>query len=245
MEKEEQFVEMRGVVEVRYVALKGVEAGKKMAEDLIDVQKSVKMFPVNFCKKNTRTNQQNSFFCLVCSCPIMSVGTLTSHVRGKTHNKKVFMMKREVLGMEAQPMNTPRIKKIKMLPPIVDVGKTLADRLGGSGLPALGLEYVTEYFNPEDSRAHPMYMCSLEGCKSAWGTSDDTFHHVTNTKHLGNLQKKYCKSEGMMFRSRAEIQAWAVMEEEKEGGMMKRDYGVILKISNKEKYLELLFGGKY
>ena len=123
--------------------------------------------------------------------------------------------------MEAQPMNTPRIKKIKMLPPIVDVGKTLADRLGGSGLPALGLEYVTEYFNPEDSRAHPMYMCSLEGCKSAWGTSDDTFHHVTNTKHLGNLLKKYCKSEGMMFKqkNKAEIQAWAVMEEEKEGGM--------------------------
>ena len=61
--------------------------------------------------------------------------------------------------------------------------------------PSLGLEYVTEYFNPEDSRAHPMYICSLEGCKSSWGTSDDMFHHVTNTKHLGNVQRKNCFSE--------------------------------------------------
>ena len=58
------------------------------------------------------------------------------------------------------------------------------------GEPALGLEYVREYRNPRDQRAHPMYTCSLEGCKSSWGTSDDMFHHVIKEKHQKNYLKK-------------------------------------------------------
>ena len=35
-----------------------------------------------------------------------------------------------------------------------------------------------------------MYTCSLEGCKSSWGTSDDMFHHVIRDKHQKNFLKK-------------------------------------------------------
>ena len=35
-----------------------------------------------------------------------------------------------------------------------------------------------------------MYTCSLEGCKSSWGTSDDMFHHVIKEKHQKNFLKK-------------------------------------------------------
>ena len=58
------------------------------------------------------------------------------------------------------------------------------------GEPAPGLEYVREYRNPRDQRAHPMYTCTLDGCKSSWGTSDDMFHHVIKEKHQKNFLKK-------------------------------------------------------
>ena len=35
-----------------------------------------------------------------------------------------------------------------------------------------------------------MYTCSLQGCKSAWGTSDDIFHHVTKPKHFKNFFRR-------------------------------------------------------
>ena len=31
-----------------------------------------------------------------------------------------------------------------------------------------------------------MYNCKLEGCKSAWGNSDDMFNHVKKEKHIRN-----------------------------------------------------------
>jgi len=56
---------------------------------------------------------------------------------------------------------------------------------------ALGLEWVTEYINPRDNRQHRMYTCSLDGCKSAWWTSDDMYNYVIKPKiHLKNFFKK-------------------------------------------------------
>ena len=72
----------------------------------------------------------------------------------------------------------------------MDVRLSLQQRLCGSAQPAPGLEYVREYWNPRKMTAHPMYTCTLEGCKSAWGTSDDMFHHVTKDKHQKNFFKK-------------------------------------------------------
>ena len=89
-----------------------------------------------------------------------------------------------------QPLNVSREKKIKREEVSVDVSLSLEQRLCGSAQPAPGLEYVREYWNPREMTAHPMYTCTLEGCKSAWGTSDDMFHHVTKDKHQKNFFKK-------------------------------------------------------
>lgn len=72
----------------------------------------------------------------------------------------------------------------------MDLKLSLEQRLRRSAQPAPGLEYVREYWNPREMTAHPIYTCTLEGCKSAWGTSDDMFHHVTKDKHQKNFFKK-------------------------------------------------------
>ena len=89
--------------------------------------------------------------------------------------------------MLKDPQNTPRKKEIKKERPTRDIGLNLKDLLRPCGEPAVGLDHVTEYWNPCDWRDHPMYTCSLRGCKSAWGTSDDMFNHVKNSKHQQNF----------------------------------------------------------
>ena len=67
---------------------------------------------------------------------------------------------------------------------------SLKTKLEKSGEPALGLEYVTEFIHPERlEKDHPMYSCSLEGCKFAWGTSFQMLHHVLKVKHQRNFLK--------------------------------------------------------
>ena len=89
-----------------------------------------------------------------------------------------------------QPQNAPKEKTIKKPVPSKDVGQSLEEKLRECAQPAPGLEYIREYRNPKDQCAHPMYTCSLEGCKSSWGTSDDMFHHVIKDKHQKNFFKK-------------------------------------------------------
>ena len=72
----------------------------------------------------------------------------------------------------------------------MDIGLTLKKLLQGCGEPAIGLEYITEYINPRNEHDHRMYTCKLEGCKSAWGTSDDIFNHVKRPKHHKNFFRK-------------------------------------------------------
>ena len=67
---------------------------------------------------------------------------------------------------------------------------SLKTKLERSGEPALGLEYITEFINPQgNGKDHPMYLCSLEGCKAAWGTSFQMFHHVLKVNHQRNFLK--------------------------------------------------------
>ena len=81
-------------------------------------------------------------------------------------------------------------KKVPKSPPKKNVNLSLQTKLERSGQPALGLEYITEFLHPEKlEKDHPMYSCSLEGCKSAWGTSFEIFHHVLNVKHQRNFLK--------------------------------------------------------
>ena len=81
-------------------------------------------------------------------------------------------------------------KKVAKSPPKKNVNLSLAVKLETSGQPALGLEHITEFLHPEKlEKNYPMYSCSLEGCKSAWGTSFEIFHHVLNAKHQKNFLK--------------------------------------------------------
>ena len=59
-------------------------------------------------------------------------------------------------------------------------------RLKNHGYPFLGLEYITEYVNPGNPNKDQMYTCSLDGCKSAWGTAKEIFNHLTSNKNKHN-----------------------------------------------------------
>ena len=50
----------------------------------------------------------------------------------------------------------------------------------------LGLEYITEHVSKEMPASHPMYTCSLPGCKSAWGDSDSMANHLCGNKQKHN-----------------------------------------------------------
>ena len=57
----------------------------------------------------------------------------------------------------------------------------LTDRLREDmalGLPALGLQFINEWINPRHHEAPRRYTCTLEGCKSAWGDSEDMYRHL-------------------------------------------------------------------
>ena len=148
--------------------------------------------------------------------------------------------KDNALGLPQDPQNAPRVKKLKKERPKVDVGLTIVQRLKDCGEPAIGLEYITEFINPKNSSDHPMYTCRLEGCKSAWGTSDDIFNHVIKAKHHKNLFKKLNPEDTRIAGlSSADILVKAAEYEEEQGGSEERDYGVIETVSDYEKYMEL------
>lgn len=85
-----------------------------------------------------------------------------------------------------------------------------------------------------------MYTCDLEGCKSAWGTSDDIFNHVKNSKHQKNFfRKQHPEDVRIIGMTKDELLRKAAEFEEDEGGADERDYGVIRKVANYDKYMEL------
>jgi len=165
---------------------------------------------------------------------------LRDHVTGNKHIRKACEFKRQVMGMPNEPQNAPRKKEQKKDRPRIDVGQTLEQRLRDCGEPAIGLMYITEYTNPRNRKDHPMYTCSLEGCKSAWGTSDDIYNHVKNNKHQKNFFKKLNPDDGrIMGMSKDQLLIKAAEYEEEEGGSDERDYTVIIKNNDYEKYMEL------
>ena len=209
-------------------------------EDFLSFQSRVREIPDDFCHKNKETTEQAFFYCLVCNCDLKSLRPLRDHVTGNKHIRKACEKKRQILGLQQDPQNAPRVKKLKKERPRVDVGKTLKERLEECGQPAIGLEYITEYTNPRKSNDHPMYTCRLEGCKSAWGTSDDIYNHCIKPKHHKNFFKKQNPEDGRIAGlSSAEILQKAAEYEEERGGSEERDYEVILIVKDYEKYVEL------
>eukprot|EP00092_Neocalanus_flemingeri_P020470 GFUD01022175.1.p1 GENE.GFUD01022175.1~~GFUD01022175.1.p1 ORF type:complete len:818 (+),score=242.63 GFUD01022175.1:73-2454(+) len=232
------YVEMEGIMEVRY-ASEDVDFEEER-EDFMHFQARVREISEDFCHKDKETTMQAYFYCLVCNCDLKSLRPLRDHVRGNKHIRKACEKKRQILGLPQEPQNAPRVKKLKKERPRVDVGLTLAQRLEECGEPAIGLEYISEYINPKKQSDHPMYTCRLEGCKSAWGTSDDMFNHVTKSKHhkcfFRKLNPKNSRIDGL---SRADILQMAAEYEEEQGGSEERDYEVIISEMDYEKYMEL------
>ena len=94
--------------------------------------------------------------------------------------------------------------------------------------------------NPRHMADHRMYTCSLPGCKSAWGTSDDIFHHVTKSKHHKNFFRRLnpddSRVEGL---SGADILAKAAEWENEHCPDGKRDYTDIVRVEDYGRYMEL------
>ena len=108
------------------------------------------------------------------------------------------------------------------------------------GSPAIALNYITEFTNPKNDQDHPMYTCSLPGCKSAWGTSDDMVHHVQNSKHQKNFFKlKFPEDPRITSLTEDEILRKASAQEDDMGGPEARDYGRIKSIDDVKRYEEL------
>jgi len=209
-------------------------------EDMFDFQKRVTHIPDNFCHKDKYTTNQSYFFCIVCNCDLKNLKPLRDHVTGNKHIRKACEFKRTVLGLPNEPQNAPRKKEQKKERPRIDVGQTLEERLRDCGEPAIGLDFITEYTNPRNRKDHPMYTCSLEGCKSAWGTSDDIYNHVKNHKHQKNFFKKLNPDDGrIMGMSKDQLLLKAAEYEEEEGGSDERDYTRIMKNNDYDKYMEL------
>ena len=219
---------MEEIIKIKYLS-DDVDDPPKPAKDLYHFQQEVEEVSVNFCKKDKQSGQQRVFACLVCNCDLKDVEGLRKHILGEKHTRKAFMKERLVLGLELEPQNAPRKKEgRKRERPIVDVGLTLEQRLKESGLPALGLDFISEFLNPRDDRDHPLYTCSLQGCNSAWGNSDEMFHHVSNYKHQKNFFKNQNPDDDRInLFTRDKVLYMAMTYEEEEGGPDVRDYSLI------------------
>ena len=144
------YVQMEGIMEVREVSEDYDH--ESTTEDVYDFQKRVTHIPEDFFLKSKQTTVQKFIYCVVCNCDLKNIKPLIDHVSGKKHIKKALKKKRDVLGLELDPPNAPRKTNEKRERPLVDVGKTLEERLRNSWEPAVGLDFISEYTNPKSSR---------------------------------------------------------------------------------------------
>eukprot|EP00092_Neocalanus_flemingeri_P023690 GFUD01025693.1.p1 GENE.GFUD01025693.1~~GFUD01025693.1.p1 ORF type:complete len:333 (+),score=92.74 GFUD01025693.1:68-1000(+) len=232
------YVEMEGIMQVRYSC---EELGfEDWPEDFMNFQARLKKISEVFCLKDKETTMQAYFYCMVCNGELKSLRSLKEHASGNKHIKKACEKKRQILDLPQEPQNAPRVKKLKKERPRVDVGLTLEQRLEECGEPAIGLEYISEYINPKKPSDHPMYTCRLEGCKSAWGTSDDMQNHVKKTKHHRCFFRKMFPADSRLGGlTCADILKMAAEYEEGQGGSEERDYEVILLVRDYQKYMKL------
>jgi hypothetical protein len=178
-----RFVEMEGVMEVRFIS--GADEIMER-QDFYEFQDQTRSIPSDFCHKDMDTGEQAIFFCLVCDCELKSIIPLKSHVEGQKHIRKATAYKQRTLGYEPEPVNQPKRKKLAAPKIKIDCNQSLKERLLEFEGPILGLNHITEYTCVTNRKAPPMYSCKLVGCKSAWGNSDDMFNHVKGHKHIRN-----------------------------------------------------------
>merc|ERR550539_45706 len=123
----------------------------------------------------------------------------------------------------------------------------LVDRLRDEealGQPALGLKYIHEWINPDKTDDVRRYTCELEGCKSAWGDSDDIFRHLVGKTmlHNKNFLIHDVRFEQAARYKRDELMKATQNYDKNERGIhleKERDYSLINRHFDKEKYWEI------
>eukprot|EP00088_Acartia_fossae_P033515 TRINITY_DN3430_c0_g1_i13.p1 TRINITY_DN3430_c0_g1~~TRINITY_DN3430_c0_g1_i13.p1 ORF type:complete len:495 (-),score=132.26 TRINITY_DN3430_c0_g1_i13:183-1667(-) len=235
-----QFVEMEGVMEVRWMS--GHDEILER-QDFYEFQGQVSgAIPADFCHKNYDTGEQVIFFCLVCDCELKSVIPLKAHVEGNKHIRKSLAFKQRTLGYEPEPVNQPKKKKIIAPKQKIDCSLPLKDRLLDFEGPILGLNYITEFTDPTDYRAVPLYTCKMEGCKSAWGNSDDMFNHIKKDKHIRNyFNMKYPDDTRVNSLNKNELMKFALEHTLKENifSPAQRPYDTMIQVPDLERYKEI------
>jgi len=229
------YVEMSGVMEVRVVDADGTILQR---QDFEDFQAETKSIPLDFCHKDA-DGVQALFFCLVCNCDLKHIVPLKSHVEGNKHIRKALAFKQRTYGHEPEPVNQP--KKIKIAAPKkkVDVSEGLEQRLLSHDGPILGLHFIEEFVKPGDT---PYYSCTLNGCKKAWGNSDDMFNHIKNHKHIRNFfADLYPDDDRINKFNKNDLTAKALEFTQRNNNLLAEDrnYDSIIVVRDRDRYDEI------
>jgi len=251
------YVSNHGIIEVQYgVENSRVDWKKDLFDYVRDELDKGEMFDPDFCTKNKETGERYWFACIVCPCNLYKDENLVAHVKGQRHQKRAIekLKSKSNLANQNKRKRDAEIKdfmrsdkrgrSIKVEPESFaeansrSSGSELINRIkNGPDYPFLGLKYVTEYLNPGNPNKDPMYTCSLEGCKSAWGSASEIYNHLKSSKnkHNKNYLKKYY---GIPNLTTDQIfsKCLEVFKEKKEKG--KADF-YVKQVSSTKEYTEL------
>jgi len=238
------FVEMEGIMQVDYTADNPNYA--MPSEDLFIFQHRNRKIPKEFCLKNKKQGGRQAVFqCLVCenTGPLKSIRPLHDHVVGKKHIRKACDAKRRLMGIPKPSAVIEKKRKVEKSTPEwkLNIKLSLKTKLERSGEPTLGLEYITEFINPQgNEKDHPMYLCSLEGCKDAWGTSFQMFHHVLKVNHQRNFLKSIFPEDTTIENLRKpDVLLKAMQWEEQKFPNGEKDYSSIIQVIDHDQYMAM------
>ncbi len=243
------YVDMKGVIVVRnlYDELSGKHDPIEDTVDVFDLQEDpgLDYLPEDYCAKDRDYGVQRVFYCLSCDCELKSWLHLDSHASGAKHARKVVELKRLRQGLPAQEPPESKKAKVAKQKARPNRHRTLREKLEDSEireLPILGLECITEFISPSHPDRPHFYSCSLKGCKSAWGDSNDMFHHLCSKsgKHSKNYITHVLKDAHGASMNKAEILARSVKEDiAQRNERNRRRYDIIKVVWDEEAYREI------
>jgi len=192
----ERFVEIPGVVEVKWVS---DNPDYYIAPvDLFDEQS--KGIPDWYGKKDKATTEQAFFTCLPCDCDLKSVVTLRAHCRGTQHIRKALQAKREynknkkkAAAAHEEPAARPSF--------------TLPEELENTREHIVGLEFITELERGQDEPRY--YHCSLPQCEEEQGGARSMATHLVTLRHrqgwLMEVQGEYLETMQAVMQALARL----------------------------------------
>ena len=143
------YVLRNGIVEIHF----GVE--NDFVEEKVDLydyvrQKLTKteMFDSKFFTKNKETGKRYWLACLICECTFYACENLIIHLNAQRHQKNVIK-----LGLG------PNVKRKRQHSTSRNESYLENRLLNGPPYPFLGLEFITEYLNPNNRKSDPQYTC--------------------------------------------------------------------------------------